>query len=316
VATIAAAASARARHGAPGLLLCTLCYGAAIFPALGFINVWPHRYSFVADHFAYVALVPLLILAVATAHAAVARLSRDARLGRALLAAASTGFVALTAVRTLDYRNEESLWRATIVTNPSGWMPRDNLAALLLGEARDAARRGDAEAVAALAQEALGHDMVAAEDSNADFTVYSNMSESLRLLGRTGDALAAIDMAILRAPRHADVHWQRGRLLEIAGHFELAATSYGDAARAPGGSFEMALDRVRALARAGRTADAAHELDAMASRSRDAAAQPALQELRELIERERERASGPALSTVPPTRPQASQNSATPHAGP
>jgi hypothetical protein len=316
VATIAAAASARARHGAPGLLLCTLCYGAAIFPALGFINVWPHRYSFVADHFAYVALVPLLILAVATAHAAVARLSRDARLGRALLAAASTGFVALTAVRTLDYRNEESLWRATIVTNPSGWMPRDNLAALLLGEARDAARRGDAEAIAALAQEALGHDMVAAEDSNADFTVYSNMSESLRLLGRTGDALAAIDMAILRAPRHADVHWQRGRLLEIAGHFELAATSYGDAARAPGGSFEMALDRVRALARAGRTADAAHELDAMASRSRDAAAQPALQELRELIERERERASGPALSTVPPTRPQASQNSATPHAGP
>lgn len=316
VVTIAAAAAARARHGAPGLLLCALCYGAAIFPALGFINVWPHRYSFVADHFAYVALVPLLVLAVASARAAVARLSRDARLGHAMLAAVVTGFVALTAVRTLDYRNEESLWRATIVTNPSGWMPRDNLAAVLLGQARDAARRGDAEAVAALAHEALEHDMVAAEDANADFTVYSNMSESLRLLGRVGEALAAVDMAILKAPRHADVHWQRGRLLEIAGQFELAAASYGDAARAPGGSFEMALDRVRALAKAGRSVDAARELDAMALRSRDPAAQPALQELRALIERERERASEAGPSTAPTIRPTGSPTSAAPPAGP
>ena len=313
VITIGAAASARARHGAPGLLLCALCYGAAIFPALGFINVWPHRYSFVADHFAYVALVPLLVLAVAAVSKAVARLSRNARLGHGMLAAVVTGFVALTAVRTLDYRDEESLWRATIVTNPSGWMPRDNLAALLLSQARDAAMAGDTEAATALVQEALGHDIVAAEDRNADFTVYSNMSESLRLLGRIDDALAAVDMAISRAPEHAEVHWQRGRLLELQGRFALAASAYGDAARKGDASIDLSFDRIRALAKSGRAEDAARELDRIESRTRESAPQlaPALEELRALITRERERASVPRPSTVPPSPPQAPPPSAT-----
>ena len=318
VITIAAASSARARHGAPGLLLCTLCYGAAIFPALGFINVWPHRYSFVADHFAYVALVPLLVLAVTAASATVARLSRDARLGHALLAAAVAGFVALTAVRTLDYRDEESLWRATIVTNPSGWMPRDNLAALLLAQARDAADAGDAEAAGALVQEALAHDIIAAEDPNADYTVYLKMSESLRLLGRTGDALASVDLAILRAPEHAEVHWQRGRLLELQGNFSLAASSYGDAARKGDASIDMSFDRIRALAKSGLTDNAERELDGVESRTRESAPQlaPALKELRALIGRERERASVTRPSTAPPSPRQASPPSSTPPAGP
>jgi len=295
----------RARRGHAGMLLCVLCYGAAIFPSLGFINVWPHRYSFVADHFAYVALVPLLVLAVAVASAAIARISRDARLGPALLAAAVTGFVALTAVRVLDYRDEESLWRATIVTNPSGWMPRDNLAGLLLARARDAAQAGDGEAASSLAAEALGHDAVAAEDPNADFTVYSNMSESLRLLGRIDESLAAIDMAIARAPAHANVHWQRGRLLEVLGRFSLAASAYGDAARLPGATIDMSLDRVRALAQSGRAEDAARELDAIEARTGEAAPQlaPALRDLRAIIARERARASPAAPQPSPTSAP-------------
>lgn len=291
VLAIGAWAALRARHGASGMLLCAICYGAAIFPSLGFVNVWPHRYSFVADHFAYVALVPLLVLAVATVQHGIARITRDARLGRTLLASVVTGFVALTAVRTLDYRDEESLWRATVMTNPSGWMPRDNLAALLLGQARQAAMSGDADALAALATEALAHDTVAAQDPHADFTVFSNMSEALRLLGRLDEALAAIDKAIARAPEYADVHWQRGRLLEISGRPDQAASAYGDASRKRGASVDMALDRVRALARAGRAEAATRELDAIESRASGAGPElsSSLRDLRALIERERQR---------------------------
>jgi len=307
VAAVAAWASARAWRGAPGMLLCVLCYGAAIFPALGFINVWPHRYSFVADHFAYVALVPLLALAVAAAGAGIARLSRDARFGRTLLAAAVTGFVALTAVRTLDYRDEESLWRATVATNPAGWMPRDNLAGLLLARARDAAQAGDAEAAAALATEALEHDAVAAQDPSADFTVYSNMSEALRMLGRIDESLAAIDMAIARAPGHANAAWQRARLLEVSGRFDLAARAYGDAASLPGATVDMALDRVRALARSGRPEDASRELDALEARMGGAAhpLAPALRDLRALIASERARARPAGQQPSPTSQPSA-----------
>jgi tetratricopeptide (TPR) repeat protein len=312
VAAVAAWAGWRARRGPPGMLLCLLCYGAAIFPALGFINVWPHRYSFVADHFAYVALVPLLVLAVAGARAGIARVSRDARIGRALLAAAATGFIALTAVRTLDYRDEESLWRATIVTNPTGWMPRDNLAGLLLAQARDAAQAGDTQAAATLAAEALGHDAVAAEEPNADFTVFSNMSEALRMLGRIDESLAAIDMALSRAPGLAHLHWQRGRLLELSGQFMPAAIAYGDAARAPEATIDMALDRIRALARAGRADDAAREVDVIESLAGESAPQlaPAVRDLRAIIERERKRASEPGPLGLPQTQP------APPTAGP
>ena len=36
----------------------SLC--GTLFPALGFVNVFPFRYSFVADHFQYLASMPIL----------------------------------------------------------------------------------------------------------------------------------------------------------------------------------------------------------------------------------------------------------------
>jgi len=44
-----------------------ICFSALLFPALGFFNVYPFRYSFVADHFQYLAGIALLVLAVSGA---------------------------------------------------------------------------------------------------------------------------------------------------------------------------------------------------------------------------------------------------------
>jgi hypothetical protein len=38
----------KAKSGATG---CALLFVGMLFPALGFVNVFPSRYSFVADHF-------------------------------------------------------------------------------------------------------------------------------------------------------------------------------------------------------------------------------------------------------------------------
>ena len=38
-----------------GPLTATLFFAGTLFPALGFFNVYPMRYSFVADHFQYLA---------------------------------------------------------------------------------------------------------------------------------------------------------------------------------------------------------------------------------------------------------------------
>ena len=50
-----------------GPLAAALYYGAVLFPALGFVNVFPFRYSFVADHFQYLAGLGLIVLVVAAA---------------------------------------------------------------------------------------------------------------------------------------------------------------------------------------------------------------------------------------------------------
>ena len=44
-----------------GPLAAVLLFAGTLFPALGFVNVYPHRYSFVADHFQYLASLALIV---------------------------------------------------------------------------------------------------------------------------------------------------------------------------------------------------------------------------------------------------------------
>jgi hypothetical protein len=53
----------RIRWRAP--LAAVLFFGGTLFPALGFVNVYPFRYSFVADHFQYLADLGVVSLASA-----------------------------------------------------------------------------------------------------------------------------------------------------------------------------------------------------------------------------------------------------------
>ena len=53
-----------ARRIGRGPLVAALVFIAGLSPALGFFDVYPMRFSFVADHFAYMASVPLIALIV------------------------------------------------------------------------------------------------------------------------------------------------------------------------------------------------------------------------------------------------------------
>jgi protein O-mannosyl-transferase len=56
-----------------GPLAAFLLYGGTLFPALGFVNVYPFLYSFVADHFQYLACVAPLTLAAAVIATSISR---------------------------------------------------------------------------------------------------------------------------------------------------------------------------------------------------------------------------------------------------
>jgi protein O-mannosyl-transferase len=178
-------------------------YVVSLFPVLGFFSVFFFRYSFVSDHFQYLASMgPLALagaamttgcnrLAVAASlcrGAPTAALSRDAT-GRRPSAVATTPLLSLCGVlllllgfltwrQTAEYRDLVTLYTATLAKNPGCWMAHYNLGI------------------------ALGNK------------------------GETDHAIGHYRQAIALRPDYAEAHYNLGRLLAEKGHLDEAITHY------------------------------------------------------------------------------------------
>jgi tetratricopeptide (TPR) repeat protein len=154
VALIGVLAWAHTRLGWGPLVAC-LCYAITLFPALGFFDVYPFRYSFVADHFQYLACAaPLAVLAALGTWAAgrvspaAGRLLARLLLGLskddpavAPLGVVATGLLAGLLLATLGglsfaqawvYRDAVTLFQDTLAKNPEAWMAHNNLGSVFL----------------------------------------------------------------------------------------------------------------------------------------------------------------------------------------
>ena len=214
-------------------LLLVLWIGAGVVPALGFIDVWPFRFSFVADHFAYAAIPALATVFVACCAIVLAYMKRSERALDVTMALVITICIALSWRATAKYANEETLWRDTAAANPTAWIAHNNLATILLGQAGEAITNGDTAPVERLAQDALDHASMAYELCPSEMTAAVNCSEALRLLGRNEEALLSVEDAIAHAPQLAQPLWLRGRLLELLGRDDEARAALLAAAEHP-----------------------------------------------------------------------------------
>jgi len=114
-----------------GPLVAALIYAGTLVPALGFFDVYPMRYSWVADHFQYLAgIAPLAVFAA---------LCCD-RMNRATYAAVRIVAIVLLGILTfrqaMIYHDPITLWRETLAKNDDAWMAHTNLAAQLLRSKR------------------------------------------------------------------------------------------------------------------------------------------------------------------------------------
>lgn len=120
VAALAALFALRGRLGR-GPLAAALFFVGTLFPALGFVDIYPFKFSFVADHFQYLASLGPIVLASATL----------ARFGRAAAPLVGTTIVAVLAVLTWRqahvYQSPETLWRATAEHNPDSFLAQIGL---------------------------------------------------------------------------------------------------------------------------------------------------------------------------------------------
>lgn len=215
-----------------------LIYLACIGPTLGFINVYFHRYSFVADHFAYLASMAPIAAAAALLASFPAPLA-----GIVVVALGAASFK-----RGAVYESLERVWLDVIAKNPKGWLARNNYGVLLAGQGRLEEAVGQYELALRAPQPAdhaetfnnLGLVMAAAGKHVEAVELYRralllkpalndarhNLGVSLAALGRRAEAAAEFVEALRADPRLAQAHSNLGALLAMDGKPEEAADAY------------------------------------------------------------------------------------------
>lgn len=197
-----------------GPLAAFLFFAGTLVPVLGFLNVYPFIFSYVADHFQYVASLGIVVPAAVG-------LTLVARRTTSLLPAGLVTILGvLTWMQSGAYRDAETLYRQTVERNPEGWMAHNNLGGVLM---RTPGR--SAEAIAEL-QEALRLEPGLAEAHNNLGLLLSGMP------GRTADAIAEFQAALKLRPSYAEAHNNLGSTLsDIPGRLPEAIAEYEAALR-------------------------------------------------------------------------------------
>ncbi len=177
-----------------------LYFVATLAPVLGFIMLYTFRYSFVADHYQYLAAIGPFALVAAGLTTALRPLGRAQRVLLPIFALALLGWLGFGTWRqSAIYENEEKLWRATLAVNPASWMAQNNLAILLL-------HRGETEQAIKHFEEALRLDPNYAEG-------HYNLGNALFRLGRMDEARAHYERALQLFPEYALAHHNLAILL-------------------------------------------------------------------------------------------------------
>jgi Tfp pilus assembly protein PilF len=191
-----------------------LLFAGTLFPALGFVNVYPFRFSFVADHFQYLACIGPLSLAAAAGTIAFGRLKKSvARLAKPLFfGLLLTALSVMTWQQSGMYAGMETLWATTIERNPQSFMAQYNYG-LFLNEHG----RWDE------AQMRL-QDAVALDPGNAD--AHNNLGFAFMRQGQTNTAVAHFQKASELQPGSAGIHANLGTALLAIGRSKEAADQY------------------------------------------------------------------------------------------
>jgi protein O-mannosyl-transferase len=172
------------RRHSRGPLAAALLYGGTLFPVLGFFSIYPFRYSYVADHFQYHAsLAPIAFLT-----ALLSRWMKDKwwiQVPAVVITAAALG--ALSWRQSYDYKDAETLFRATFARNPESWMAANNVGyEVMLDERR-------IEEAVTWFRRALALRPNDAESSN-------NLGYALLKLGQPEEALVHLENAVRNDP--------------------------------------------------------------------------------------------------------------------
>jgi tetratricopeptide (TPR) repeat protein len=202
-----------------------LVFAVTLFPAMGFFNVYPFRFSYVADHFQYLASLGLIVpLAAALTLAARPLVSRSTNGTRLPVPVGAGVLVATLGVLTWRqssvYRDAETLYLTTLARNPGCWLAHNNLGKVW---SQTPGRLNDA-----IAQ------YEAALRLKPDYAkAHNNLGSAWsQLPGRLNDAIAEYQTALRLQPDYAEAHYNLGfAWSQLPGRLDDSIAEYQEALR-------------------------------------------------------------------------------------
>jgi protein O-mannosyl-transferase len=251
-ACLGAAICRERRRFGRGVEVAVLFFVTSLGPMLGFIMLYTFLYSFVADHYQYVASIgPIALVSAGIAH-----LAGNPRQGRPWVeAVAWIGLPLVLGTLTWHqariYRDAETLWQSTVLRNPGSWMAHTSLGILLEQKGQvDEAIRHYEEAIRlnpdyADAHNNLGNALLKEGQGGEAISQYReairlkpdgaqahyNLGNALRREGGTDEAIAQLEEALLLKSDFAEAHNNLGSALGSRGRIDGAIDHFQEAIR-------------------------------------------------------------------------------------
>jgi len=194
---------------------------ATLTPVLGFIMLFTFRYTFVADHYQYLACIGPIALASAGIVTLSDRFThyRAVIVSGALLVVASFG--TLTWRQAATYSDIETLWRTTLARNPECWMAHTNIGIVFLQQGK--------------IDDAIAHYRLALQMQADSWDAEYNLGTALVAKGQVDEAILHCERAVGMRPTDPDAQvslgnalFAKGRIDEAIAHYQKAITAQPD----------------------------------------------------------------------------------------
>lgn len=170
-----------------GPIAALVFYAATLLPLIGFVDLYTFLYTYVADHYQYVACLGPIALFAALLSGAIERPGGRGRVGAFVIYAVLLGALgALTWQQSLVYKDKETLWRDTLKKNPDSYMAHNNLGIFLTQQQRF--------------EEAVVHLKHTARLRPDDIEPLGNLGVLLSKLGRHNEAIEQLEKALTIQP--------------------------------------------------------------------------------------------------------------------
>jgi tetratricopeptide (TPR) repeat protein len=216
-----------ARKFGRGVLVGPLFFLGTLLPALGFVNVYPMRFSYVADHFQYLASIGVIAAVIVAINKSGPWIKGP--LGRIATCTVLATLALLTYHRCSIFYNGMTLWSDALSKNPDSWMVRTNVGAVLLGRGEEELQHNQPYAAAA--------DFSAAQvQLDRAIEIRSDVAEPWANLARVEELQGHFDLseqwlrkALLVNNLNADTHFHLGAVMVKAGQIDQGIAEYAKA---------------------------------------------------------------------------------------